>query len=110
VSSCRALTGLPAAVRTRPGSAGRRRAKELTLDPAVITVKGMASGHCVSTVRQEIGSVTGVEVELDTGAVHGDDFTLHICGAISGHRRAFAPARLIGRLCRCPGALAERSR
>lgn len=35
-------------------------------------VKGMTCGHCVSAVSAEVGSiegVTGVEVDLDTGAV-----------------------------------------
>jgi copper chaperone len=42
------------------------------VDPTVITVKGMTCGHCVSAVQKEIGGlpgVTGVEVELETGAV-----------------------------------------
>jgi copper chaperone len=42
------------------------------VDPTVITVKGMACGHCISAVQQEIGrlpGVTGVGVELDTGTV-----------------------------------------
>ncbi len=42
------------------------------MDPIVITVKGMTCEHCVSAVRQEIGSLPGVsvvEVELDTGTV-----------------------------------------
>ncbi|MBH0776100.1 heavy-metal-associated domain-containing protein [Nocardia bovistercoris] len=36
------------------------------------TVKGMTCGHCAGSVREEIGriaGVTGVEVDLDTGAV-----------------------------------------
>ncbi|HEV7720848.1 MAG TPA: cation transporter [Iamia sp.] len=37
-----------------------------------ITVQGMTCGHCVSAVQQEVGlvpGVTGVEVDLATGAV-----------------------------------------
>jgi len=37
-----------------------------------ITVQGMTCGHCVSAVQQEVGQVpgvTGVEVDLATGAV-----------------------------------------
>ena len=36
------------------------------------TVTGMTCGHCVASVREEIGEipgVTGVDVTLDTGAV-----------------------------------------
>ena len=36
------------------------------------SVNGMTCGHCVASVRQEVGlidGVTGVEVELDSGAV-----------------------------------------
>lgn len=35
-------------------------------------VSGMTCGHCVASVRQEVGlidGVTGVEVELDSGTV-----------------------------------------
>jgi copper chaperone len=37
-----------------------------------ITVQGMTCGHCVAAVQQEIGQVsgvTGVDVDLATGAV-----------------------------------------
>ncbi|TWS20469.1 heavy-metal-associated domain-containing protein [Tsukamurella asaccharolytica] len=36
------------------------------------TVTGMTCGHCASSVREEIseiGGVTGVEVDVETGAV-----------------------------------------
>ncbi|MET8144078.1 heavy-metal-associated domain-containing protein [Sphaerisporangium sp. NPDC005288] len=36
------------------------------------TVKGMTCGHCVSSVKEEVGEVpgvTGVEVDLPTGLV-----------------------------------------
>ena len=36
------------------------------------SVSGMSCGHCVASVRQEVGlidGVTGVEVELDSGTV-----------------------------------------
>ncbi|GIH49872.1 heavy-metal-associated domain-containing protein [Microbispora rosea] len=39
---------------------------------ATYTVTGMTCGHCVSSVKEEIGEVpgvTGVEVELATGLV-----------------------------------------
>ncbi|GAA5043275.1 heavy-metal-associated domain-containing protein [Nocardia callitridis] len=39
------------------------------------TVTGMTCGHCVSAVKEEIGKidgVTGVEVDLDSGAVKVD--------------------------------------
>ncbi|WP_067848157.1 heavy-metal-associated domain-containing protein [Nocardia lijiangensis] len=39
------------------------------------TVKGMTCGHCVSSVKTEIGKidgVTGVDVDLATGAVRVD--------------------------------------
>ena len=39
---------------------------------ATYTVKGMTCGHCVSAVSTEVGAlpgVTGVEVDLSTGAV-----------------------------------------
>jgi len=41
------------------------------------TVKGMTCGHCVSSVKEEVGEVpgvTGVEVELESGrlTVHSD--------------------------------------
>jgi copper chaperone len=37
-----------------------------------VTVQGMTCGHCVAAVSQEVGAitgVTGVEVDLATGAV-----------------------------------------
>ncbi|OBC12465.1 cation-transporting ATPase [Mycobacterium sp. 852013-50091_SCH5140682] len=37
-----------------------------------ITVTGMTCGHCVSSVREEVGGipgVTGVDVDLQTGLV-----------------------------------------
>jgi len=37
-----------------------------------ITVQGMTCGHCVAAVRHEVGlipGVTGVDVDLDSGAV-----------------------------------------
>ncbi|HEU5151915.1 MAG TPA: cation transporter [Iamia sp.] len=37
-----------------------------------VTVQGMTCGHCASAVRQELGQlpgVTGVDVDLDSGAV-----------------------------------------
>ncbi|MEE6168118.1 MULTISPECIES: heavy-metal-associated domain-containing protein [unclassified Mycolicibacterium] len=37
-----------------------------------ITVTGMTCGHCVSSVREEVGGipgVTGVDVDLQTGRV-----------------------------------------
>ncbi|MET8158306.1 cation transporter [Sphaerisporangium sp. NPDC005289] len=39
------------------------------------TVKGMTCGHCVSSVKEEVGEVpgvTGVEVELSTGLLTVD--------------------------------------
>lgn len=39
---------------------------------AVYTVKGMTCGHCVNSVSAEVGKldgVTGVQVDLATGAV-----------------------------------------
>lgn len=44
------------------------------------TVEGMTCGHCVSSVKEEIGEVAGVtavDVTLETGAVQvtGEDFT-----------------------------------
>ncbi|MFC4533265.1 heavy-metal-associated domain-containing protein [Sphaerisporangium dianthi] len=39
---------------------------------ATYTVKGMTCGHCVSSVKEEVGEVpgvTGVEVDLPTGLV-----------------------------------------
>ncbi|MFQ6325757.1 heavy-metal-associated domain-containing protein [Nocardia sp. CWNU-33] len=42
------------------------------------TVTGMTCGHCVSSVREEIGKidgVTGVDVDLATGAVKVDSTT-----------------------------------
>ncbi|WP_067176893.1 heavy-metal-associated domain-containing protein [Microtetraspora niveoalba] len=39
------------------------------------TVKGMTCGHCVSSVKEEVGEVagvTGVEVDLATGLVTVD--------------------------------------
>lgn len=40
--------------------------------PAVVTVTGMTCGHCVSSVREEIGGIAGVttvEVDLASGRV-----------------------------------------
>ena len=42
------------------------------MSETVITVAGMTCGHCVTAVRDEISKlpgVTGVRVDLDTGAV-----------------------------------------
>ena len=39
---------------------------------ATYTVAGMTCGHCVASVREEVGDISGVErvdVALDTGAV-----------------------------------------
>ncbi|NDZ95322.1 heavy-metal-associated domain-containing protein [Streptomyces sp. SID6673] len=39
---------------------------------STFTVSGMTCGHCVASVREEIGEISGVdrvEVTLDTGAV-----------------------------------------
>jgi copper ion binding protein len=39
---------------------------------ASYTVVGMTCGHCVSSVKEEVGQVpgvTGVEVDLDSGAL-----------------------------------------
>jgi copper ion binding protein len=39
---------------------------------ATYTVKGMTCGHCVSSVKEEVGEVagvTGVDVDLATGLV-----------------------------------------
>lgn len=39
---------------------------------ATYTVAGMTCGHCVSSVKEEVGEVpgvTGVEVDLDSGRV-----------------------------------------
>ncbi|GAV98549.1 hypothetical protein CS176_2779 [Corynebacterium glutamicum] len=43
------------------------------------TVEGMTCGHCVSSVKEEVGEVAGVtavDVTLETGAVQvtGEDF------------------------------------
>ncbi|WP_440104625.1 heavy-metal-associated domain-containing protein [Streptosporangium sp. H16] len=43
------------------------------------TVTGMTCGHCVSSVKEEVGEVpgvTGVDVDLETGSVDvsGDSF------------------------------------
>ncbi|MET9342664.1 MULTISPECIES: heavy-metal-associated domain-containing protein [unclassified Nonomuraea] len=40
------------------------------MSTATYTVKGMTCGHCVSSVKEEVGEVqgvTGVEVDLSTG-------------------------------------------
>ncbi len=42
------------------------------MSETVVTVAGMTCGHCVNAVQGEIGKlpgVTGVEVDLETGAV-----------------------------------------
>ncbi len=42
------------------------------MSTATYTVTGMTCGHCVSSVKEEIGEidgVTGVEVDLDSGRV-----------------------------------------
>jgi copper chaperone len=47
-------------------------------------VKGMTCGHCVSSVRAEIGEidgVTGVDVDLPTGTV-----TVSSAGSLDDHR------------------------
>lgn len=49
------------------------------MSTATYTVTGMTCGHCVSSVKEEVGEVpgvTGVEVDLETGRVDvsGDSF------------------------------------
>ncbi|MFF3443871.1 heavy-metal-associated domain-containing protein [Streptosporangium sp. NPDC002721] len=49
------------------------------MSTATYTVTGMTCGHCVSSVKEEVGEVpgvTGVEVDLQTGRVDvsGDSF------------------------------------
>ncbi|MFD0683829.1 heavy-metal-associated domain-containing protein [Actinomadura fibrosa] len=42
------------------------------MSTATYTVVGMTCGHCVSSVREEVGAikgVTGVDVDLETGRV-----------------------------------------
>ncbi|WP_018654291.1 heavy-metal-associated domain-containing protein [Actinomadura flavalba] len=42
------------------------------MSTATYTVTGMTCGHCVSSVKEEVGEitgVTGVDVDLTTGAV-----------------------------------------
>jgi copper chaperone CopZ len=54
-----------------------------------ITVQGMTCGHCVAAVQQEVGrvpGVTGVEVDLASGAVaiasEGDLDLAALAGAV----------------------------
>ncbi|TMR11317.1 heavy-metal-associated domain-containing protein [Nonomuraea turkmeniaca] len=45
------------------------------MSTATYTVKGMTCGHCVSSVKEEVGDVagvTGVEVDLATGLLTVD--------------------------------------
>ncbi|MEV5414097.1 heavy-metal-associated domain-containing protein [Thermopolyspora sp. NPDC052614] len=47
------------------------------MSTSTYTVKGMTCGHCVSSVKEEVGEVpgvTGVDVELESGrlTVHSD--------------------------------------
>ncbi|UBU11480.1 heavy-metal-associated domain-containing protein [Nonomuraea gerenzanensis] len=45
------------------------------MSTATYTVKGMTCGHCVSSVKEEVGEVagvTGVEVDLATGLLTVD--------------------------------------
>ncbi|WP_029538706.1 MULTISPECIES: heavy-metal-associated domain-containing protein [unclassified Rhodococcus (in: high G+C Gram-positive bacteria)] len=45
------------------------------MSTTTVTVTGMTCGHCVSSVREEIGSipgVTGVDVDLASGRVDID--------------------------------------
>jgi len=52
--------------------AGSHRREDFDVSETVITVTGMTCEHCVTAVRHEIGGlpgVTGVEVDLRTGAV-----------------------------------------
>jgi copper chaperone len=51
---------------------------EIDMSTATYTVKGMTCGHCVSSVKEEVGEVAGVtnvEVDLATGllTVDSDD-------------------------------------
>jgi copper chaperone len=48
------------------------------MSTATYTVKGMTCGHCVSSVKEEVGEVpgvTGVEVDLATGLLTVDSAT-----------------------------------
>ncbi|MEV8637165.1 heavy-metal-associated domain-containing protein [Streptosporangium sp. NPDC051023] len=54
------------------GTEDRSPAQAAAGDATVYTVSGMTCGHCVSSVSAEIGKVegvTGVSVDLATGAV-----------------------------------------
>jgi copper chaperone len=51
------------------------RAKEPEMATSTYTVTGMTCGHCVSSVKSEIGKidgVTSVDVDLASGAVQVD--------------------------------------
>jgi copper ion binding protein len=56
-------------------------------DTATFNVQGMTCGHCVSSVKEEVGEVpgvTGVEVDLATGllTVQGDADAAAITAAV----------------------------
>jgi copper chaperone len=58
-----------------PGPYDQPQAKEPGMATTTYTVTGMTCGHCVSSVREEIGKidgVTGVDVDLASGAVRVD--------------------------------------
>jgi copper chaperone len=49
------------------------------MSTATYTVKGMTCGHCVSSVKEEVGEVAGVtnvEVDLATGLLRVDSDAL----------------------------------
>jgi len=69
------------------------------MSPTTYRVTGMTCGHCVASVTEEISEidgVTGVEVDLPTGAVSVttskpvDDADVHAAVAEAGYRIASA--------------------
>ncbi|MFD6856549.1 heavy-metal-associated domain-containing protein [Rhodococcus sp. NPDC060086] len=56
------------------------------MSTTTITVTGMTCGHCVSSVREEIGEipgVTGVNVDLESGRVDIESNTVIDTSAIA---------------------------
>jgi copper chaperone len=62
----------PAFGADRPRVAARIAQVSAQRATVTVTVSGMTCGHCVSSVREEISTiagVTGVDIDLSTGAV-----------------------------------------
>lgn len=61
------------------------------METTTLTVNGMTCGHCVSAVKEEIGSLTGVQ-SVDVDLVEGGDSPVTVTSDAPLGRSALAAA------------------